>query len=493
MKVKNIIIGAGPAGIQMADLLRDEEYIILEKADVPCSFFHRFPRHRKFISLNKGKNLRFDWNSFLGDHLSFREYSEEMYPHVDDYLRYVNDFIKLREIKIKYDFEVKSLEKKGDLFYINDGEYTAERVFFGIGLVHKEPIIPISKESSHLKVFTYENMPLDKDIYRDKNIIIIGTGNAAFETIKWIEPFTNKIKVIGNSEKKAWQTHYPGHLRSVNFQSLDSYFLKANLYVTWTSNLERLFINVHSHPFEYDIVIFCHGFKFRSNLVKDLVDVDIFPILTPHFESTKCKNLFFIGSNSQQHDYKKGTSAFIHGFRYNCQYLARYLKGLEFKTITTRDDLERHIVRDINMSSALFHRFNYFCILIGFTETGYEYMSEIPLLSVPSHLKNNWKKYITIRLGYNDIPLPPMFTQEAHTLPRDAHNCLFIHPIIETSDGQKFHIPENAYSEFIYDGYHIQPLKLYLDLIEEIKSRDDVFYKINNLTVCGNSRLDLLS
>jgi hypothetical protein len=54
-----------------------------------------------------------------------------------------------------------------------------------------------------------------------------------------------------------------------------------------------------------------------------------------------CKNLFFIGSNSQHHDYKKGTSAFIHGFRYNCQYLSRYLKDdIKPKLINSRNDLE---------------------------------------------------------------------------------------------------------------------------------------------------------
>lgn len=492
MKIKNIIIGAGPAGIQMADLFRNEEYLILEKANVPCSFFHKFPRQRKLISVNKSKNLRYDWNSFLGEHLSFKDYSEEMYPHVDDYLRYVNDFIKLRNIKIQYNFEVKTLEKRDDLFYINDGEYIAERVFFGIGLVHKEPIIPISKESSHLKVFTYADMPCDKEVYRDKNIIIIGSGNAAFETIKWLEPFTNKIRVFAGTERKAWQTHYPGHLRSVNFQALDSYYLKTQMFITWSCNTQQILKHLYA-PYEYSIAIFCHGFKFKSDIVKDLVDVDVFPVLTPNFESTKCKNLFFIGSNSQQHDYKKGTSAFIHGFRYNCQYLARHLKNeIIFKNIKTRDDLVHHIIRDMNTSSALFHRFDYFCILIGFPEHGYEYISEIPLSSVPYYINESWTKYITIKLGYNDLKLPNTFLQNAHAFPRNAHLGLFLHPIIETKDGKLFHLPEQAFMEFFIDNYHVKPLCLYLDVIEGKKTIEEVSKLIKTIDDTGVPRFDLL-
>jgi thioredoxin reductase len=495
MRVKNIIVGAGPAGIQMADLLGDEDYIILEKANVPCSFFNYFPRHRKFISINKGRNLRYDWNSFLGGHLSFREYSEEMYPHVDDYLRYVNDFIKLRDIKIQYNCEVKSIEKKEDLFYINGDEYIAERVFFGIGLVHKEPDIDNIHPS--IKVFTYANMPLDKDVYRDKDIIIWGTGNAAFETSKWLEPFTNKIKIIG-TEKKAWQTHYPGHLRSVNFTSIDSYYLKAQLEIGWRPIAECGFFvdrlrRGEFRSFKPEIMIFCHGFKFKSDVVKDLVDVDKFPILTPHFESTKCKNLFFIGCNSQQHDYKKGTSAFIHGFRYNCQYLARHLKNeLKFKTIKSRDSLVHNILYDLNTSSALFHRFDYFCILVGFTGTTYEYISEIPISAAQSYVNPEWKEVITIKLGYGTVSLKPTFRQFVSTYPIDGPINVFIHPIIQNSKGEIMHIPEQQFNEFIYDIAHVKTLNLFLDYVEGLKTYEMIEEKMKSVEDIGQPKTKFL-
>jgi cation diffusion facilitator CzcD-associated flavoprotein CzcO len=50
-----IVIGAGPAGLQLGYELqrRGRDYLILEAADVAGSFFRRFPRHRQLISINK--------------------------------------------------------------------------------------------------------------------------------------------------------------------------------------------------------------------------------------------------------------------------------------------------------------------------------------------------------------------------------------------------------------------------------------------------------
>ncbi len=68
-----IIIGAGPAGLQLAYFLekKGRDYLVLDRGKVPGNFFENNPRHRKLISINKvytGKdnpdaNLRWDWNS----------------------------------------------------------------------------------------------------------------------------------------------------------------------------------------------------------------------------------------------------------------------------------------------------------------------------------------------------------------------------------------------------------------------------------------------
>ena len=469
--MKHLIIGAGPAGLQMASFL--EDHIILEKGPSVCTFFRKYPRQRRFISINKGRNLRFDWNSFLDDEKSFRDYSEELYPSADDYLNYVEDFVERKKLNIKFNYEVKSIDKKDGLFIINGGEYTAEKVFFGIGLVPRDPGIRVHPS---ITAFTYANMPLDKEVYRDKTVIIMGSGNAALETADFIAPMT-KFTFITGRNVNAWETHYPGHARSKNFTSIDSFFLKAGGFTSFaTDRVERytdsidykvtreLIETMKSDAiYQIDIVIFCVGFTFCSALVDGLVDLcpkSGFPILTENFESPKTPGLFFIGSNSQAKDYKKGTSAFIHGFRYNCQYISRYIKGVE-SVILNRDDMVKMVLQQVNESSCLLHRFDYFCDVVELLDDGnWKYTKEVPYPRVAP------EKGFTVRLGYtNPFPTRSFDQGVSYIYPRDAHLSVYIHPIFNTVR-QQFELPEDIYNEYTDRNWHIQPLLLFIDYIE---------------------------
>src|SRR5215467_8732074 len=76
-RYENVIVGAGPAGLQMGYHLQraGRSYLILEAGERAGTFFERFPRHRTLLSINKRFNrypepefnLRHDWNSILSD------------------------------------------------------------------------------------------------------------------------------------------------------------------------------------------------------------------------------------------------------------------------------------------------------------------------------------------------------------------------------------------------------------------------------------------
>ena len=100
-----LIIGAGPAGLQLAALLEADGSATTwcwRARDVPGAFFARYPRHRHLISINKPHtgsddpelNLRLDWNSLLSDDpaLLFTTYTERYFPDADVMVRYLADF-----------------------------------------------------------------------------------------------------------------------------------------------------------------------------------------------------------------------------------------------------------------------------------------------------------------------------------------------------------------------------------------------------------------
>ena len=128
MKYDNIIIGAGPAGLQLGYFLSklNINYIILERNNIAGSFFDKFPHSGKLISINKRHvgsdipdfKLRHDWNSLLSDeNLLFTDYSKDFYPDKKDMVRYLNDFATNNNLNISYGMNVLSVDKNDDNNY----------------------------------------------------------------------------------------------------------------------------------------------------------------------------------------------------------------------------------------------------------------------------------------------------------------------------------------------------------------------------------------
>ena len=242
MKYEYIIIGAGPAGIQLGYFFQQHNYnyLILDKSKYPGSFFQKYPRHGKLLSINKrytGKtnddfNLRHDWNSLLcHDYAEFnmKKFSQEFYPSSNDYFKYLQAFTSRYQLKIKYQQEVKTISKKKSLFIIqcDKVKYTCKKVIIATGLF--KPVIPNFKGNATNLILGYENMPMDKKFYQDKKVLIIGGGNSAFETANYLLDVTQIVHLatLRGSPKFAWNTHFAGDLRTVNAEFIDTYYLKS--------------------------------------------------------------------------------------------------------------------------------------------------------------------------------------------------------------------------------------------------------------------------
>ena len=250
MFYENIIIGAGPAGLQAAYFFKkyNINYLVLEKNKICGSFFNHYPHSGKLISINKKYtgsdnkdfNLRHDWNSLLNDEqLLFTNYSDNYYPDSDKLVEYLNDFAKKNELNIKFNKQVLKIDKKEDnKFYISiknsDEIYICDKLIIGTGL--SKPNIPELELDIKDKINHYADFPkgyfLNKENlneYKNKSVLFLGSGNASYELANILNDYTSNILILGKlpQRKYAITSHYSGDIRSVYLPFLDTFLLKS--------------------------------------------------------------------------------------------------------------------------------------------------------------------------------------------------------------------------------------------------------------------------
>ena len=503
-----LVIGAGPAGCQLGYFLQKagHSYLILEAGDSAGTFFKKFPRHRTLISNNKvytgfndtERNLRWDWNSLLSDRedLLFKHYSKRYFPPADDMVRYLQDFATRCNLKIQYKTRVVKISKDGD-FHVTDGEgrrYTARRLIAATGYTKLYvPPIP-GAELAEL----YTEVSVDPQEFVNKRVLIIGKSNSGFETAdNLIETAANIHLASPHSVHFAWKTHFVGHLRAVNNNFVDTYQLKSQNAIL-DCRIDRIVkkpdgtyrVSVtYNHAYgeqedlEYDRVILCTGFRFDASLFDEpckpeLAINDRFPRQTSEWESTNVPDLYFAGTINQQRDYKKTTSGFIHGLRYNAQALFRILErkyhGREWPSRpvpATPEALAKAIVERANRSSALWQQFGFLCDLIARGPNGeFFYYEDIPVDYVHDSDFGQNEEYYLLTLEYGkdhslDLIQPVGDYRPHKDDPDSAHLSPGLHPIVRRFNRSEFvvehHVIEDLYGEWC-EEVHRAPLLKFL-------------------------------
>lgn len=131
---ETIVLGAGPAGLQMGQHLSraGRSYVILEAGDSPGTSFKKLPRHRTPISSDKAHtglgdpevNLRFDGCSLLDDgdgRLRFKDYCRKSFPPAGEMVRYLCDYARYFELDVRCDTRIVRVERpRADGFRLTD-------------------------------------------------------------------------------------------------------------------------------------------------------------------------------------------------------------------------------------------------------------------------------------------------------------------------------------------------------------------------------------
>ncbi|MEU8661035.1 NAD(P)-binding domain-containing protein [Actinoplanes philippinensis] len=508
MALDYVIIGAGPAGLQLAALLEADgkrDYLLLEAADKPGAFFERYPRHRTLISINKPHtgtddpelNLRLDWNSLLSDDpdLLFTRYTGRYFPSADTMVRYLGDFAERTGVKVRYNARVTRVGKDGEMFTVEAGDtaYTARRVVVATGVSQAyRPDIPGFELAEG-----YDTMSTDPRDYLDQRVLILGKGNSAFETADNLMETTTVIHVAGpSSVRLAWRTHFVGHLRAVNNNFLDTYQLKsANAILDGTvRRIERdgdgflvtfAFSRVDEvvKELRYDRVLACTGFRFDASIFDDacrpeLAVNDRFPAQTEAWESVNVPGLFFAGTISQVRDFKKSTSGFIHGFRYAVRALHRILEGAPWpaeKLDGTPEAVTDAVIARVNRTSALWQQFGFLADVVTVGQDGARYHDEVPVDWFVRHglatADHDYRDAFVVTLEYGPDhdkvdPFDISVARIAQDTPGQAHDAAYLHPVVRHyRDGvlaATHHLAENLENQWDRPEAHVKPLAAFV-------------------------------
>jgi hypothetical protein len=299
-------IGGGLAGLQLGHFLQQasRDYVVLEAGRLGGEFFRQFPRHRKLISINKrhtGRggsaladeyNLRHDWHSLLsrlgpGDDDDDNDDKQQhggalfnslvrdrsgLYPSADSLAQYAERWAEYWKINVQAHsrvtavrkavqpqagFELTVARQQQQQQQAASEEQESEEellrcrwvvVATGLSRPHV-PDLPGLEEHS----LSYNEMPTASEFWENKTVAILGGGNAAFETWRAIMADAAYVHVHSPSAlRMAWETHYVGHVRSVNADPIDNYLLKSQDVLHFPSPLglsrDNTVVGLEPHP-----------------------------------------------------------------------------------------------------------------------------------------------------------------------------------------------------------------------------------------------------
>ncbi|MBV1854206.1 NAD(P)-binding domain-containing protein [Catellatospora tritici] len=496
-----LIVGAGPAGLQLSYYLQQRgcDYLTLEREAAPAAFFRHFPRHRRLISINKVHTtstdpeirLRWDWNSLLHEpaDLPFPKYSGEYFPHADDLVRYLEDFTAHHQLRVRYDTGVTRVERDGDgfLVYTDQGTYAADCLVMATGW--QRPNVPQIKGIEH--VTGYESMETDPAHYANQRVLILGKGNSAFETASSMLGHAAMIHLASPRPLRlSWNTKHPGDVRGHHGAVLDSYQFKTlhsvldctidEIVPLENGNLEVHLTYTHADGetavMEYESVLRCTGFAmdtsvFGDDCRPDLVPSGRMPTTRPDWQSTNVDGLYFAGTLAQDRDFKKASSAFIDGFRYNLRTLTALLVERYEQTPlphdTTKADpatLTDLVLDRVNWSSALWTQFEFLVdALVVDAATGQvRHYVDLPEDYAVARFADE-PHFYTFGLRWGRDEYGDVFAIERHPQPDRAAESAFIHPVVRRYHGttrvEELHLLEDLLAEWRRPERHVNPLR----------------------------------
>ena len=172
--------------------------------------------------------------------------------------------------------------------------------------------------------YTYDNFPDawtgegDAEFCKNKHIAVLGSGNAAFETVDMLSGCAASVHMLcKNRPRFSWQTHYVGDVRMHNGGLFDHYQLKSlDTALCAGTKAPCADLVAHSKEIPFDVVVFAGGFTTQRDGLVNVSEGSKFPAIEAWWADPAQTNKWFSGSIMHAADFRKSAGGFIHGFRY---------------------------------------------------------------------------------------------------------------------------------------------------------------------------------
>ncbi|MCM4078744.1 hypothetical protein [Paractinoplanes hotanensis] len=191
--------------------------------------------------------------------------------------------------------------------------------------------------------------------------------------------------------------------------------------------------------------------------------------------------LHFAGTLTQQRDFKKSTSGFIHGFRYGVRALHRILGARHHGRpwpVTPLDDtpegIAAAVIARINRTSALWQQFAVLGDVVTVAGGKAAYLEEVPVAYFASDEFPAYETAFVVTLEYGpdhdqvdpfDITVPRIAENDAAA----AHDASYLHPVVRAHRGGRVlathHLAENLENHWNLPDVHVEPLIVFVKAV----------------------------
>ena len=414
-----VVVGSGPAGLQMAYCLTrlGVRHAVVSRDDGPGGMFRRFPIFERLISWTKPdapfeRGTReyqwYDHNSLIADERQYNalvpEFMDRTFdvPARGEMETALAAFAERTRLQVRYGCQWNATRRDEDGFVLEtaDGDYRCRALVLAIGVTEAwKPSIPGVEYAPHY----VDTRPARS--YQGKRVFIVGKRNSGFEIAHGLLPWARQV-VLASPRPVETAVLGRSPLRVRYLQPYDEYTRGGSGSYVLDAAIERIerwgegFRVVArgttasaDFEFEVDDVIAATGFQtplcdLPALGLATVADGRI-PALTPYWESVSLPGVYFAGNATQgarglaKHGVASNSTA-VNGFRYNARALARHLAETRFGVARERrvigpERVVPYLLSELARAPELWIQKGYLARVLTVSDRGVEDAGIVPL------------------------------------------------------------------------------------------------------------------